>query len=169
MASVARLRLHTKRFGELLSAEQDPGYIVGGGSAVNPDLHNADPASQGAAMVMQLHATAGGRETPQGRGSLPASSEDICPLSPQFDVDWIQSPEGLQGGDHKCVAHKLVCLDQGMVVMHDPQYNMQDGLLMPTFDITTLQVPPWASLHPPPLSQKCCLCARMGVCVGGGG
>jgi hypothetical protein len=63
-----------------------------------------------------------------------------CGREPHADVAWIQGPEGQAGGAHTCVGLERVCLDQGVIVMHDERYNMVNGSEMPTFDITDLEV-----------------------------
>eukprot|EP00884_Botryococcus_braunii_P011157 jgi/Botrbrau1/20041/Bobra.200_1s0046.1 len=68
------------------------------------------------------------------RGQKGALNEP-CSAMPVFNENWVQSDEGLRGGDHSCVAYEYVCLDQGMIVMHDPKYNVINGTELPSFDI----------------------------------
>jgi hypothetical protein len=70
-----------------------------------------------------------------------------CHNNAVFDVDWIQSAEGIAGGNHTCVVYNKVCFDQNMVVMYDPKYNMYNGTKMPTFDLHGIGVRPFFQLQ----------------------
>jgi hypothetical protein len=89
-----------------------------------------------------------GRKTAQ----WPQKEQEItsghsCHNNPVFDVDWIQSAEGIAGGNHTCVVYNKVCFDQNTVVMYDPKYNMYNGTKMPTFDLRGIGVRPLFQLQ----------------------
>eukprot|EP00884_Botryococcus_braunii_P010152 jgi/Botrbrau1/19138/Bobra.0077s0050.1 len=139
MASVARLRIHTKRFEEVSSRGHDPRPLF---ADSGDRSRERDPAGLLRSPGIAREHSARERPNTRGTGGLQDGREAegvrTCTTTPKFDQEWVQSPDGLAGGGHTCIAYKLVCLDQSMVVMHDPMYNMRDGSDMPKFDITSL-------------------------------
>eukprot|EP00884_Botryococcus_braunii_P011138 jgi/Botrbrau1/20024/Bobra.200_1s0030.1 len=65
-----------------------------------------------------------------------------CKGMPHVDGDWLKSPESNDpggGGEHKCEEYKLMCMDQGSLIVHDPTHNIVNGSDLPKFDLGIIE------------------------------
>eukprot|EP00884_Botryococcus_braunii_P011142 jgi/Botrbrau1/20028/Bobra.200_1s0033.2 len=62
-----------------------------------------------------------------------------CGGMPQANVDWLRTGQSMEGGDHKCEEFKLMCVDQGSLVVHDPAHNILNGSDLPVFKFSPLE------------------------------
>lgn len=75
--------------------------------------------------------------------TLPASLADTaCEEPPLVNLAWLKSLESLQGGAHQCEGYERVCIDQGVLVLHDEKYSPANPVAadLPSFDVTDLMV-----------------------------
>lgn len=65
-----------------------------------------------------------------------------CEEAPLVNLAWLKSLNSLQGGAHVCDGYERVCIDQGVLVMHDDKYSPANPVAadLPSFDVSDLMV-----------------------------
>lgn len=66
---------------------------------------------------------------------------------PVLNLAWLKSLDSLQAGAHNCEGFERVCIDQGVLILHDYKYSPVNPMAMdlPSFQVTDLLVLPVSS------------------------
>jgi hypothetical protein len=78
---------------------------------------------------------------PPDRGAK-EGEQQICDEPPVLNLGWLKSLDSTRGGHHICEGFERVCIDQGVLVLHDTKYSPANPQAadLPRFDITDLLV-----------------------------
>jgi hypothetical protein len=79
--------------------------------------------------------------SPPDRGTK-EGEHHVCDEPPVLNLGWLKSLDSTRGGHHICEGFEHVCMDQGVLVLHDTKYSPANPQAadLPRFDITDLLV-----------------------------